>query len=120
MLHRFQLGVLLCLLGVLAGCYQSAPGTSPEVGPGPVSAPLYVPAPRPPKTVLADGSAIVGEITRSLALGFEGFTPGYTIKLGAAGTREGFALFCNDKIDIQQAVREIDGDESGQCLRHGV
>ncbi len=56
----------------------------------------------------------------SLALGFEGFTPGYTVKLGTAGTREGFTLFCNDKTDIQQAVREIDGDESGLCLRHGV
>jgi phosphate transport system substrate-binding protein len=62
----------------------------------------------------------VGEITRSLALGFEGFTPGYTIKMGTAGTREGFALFCNDKTDIQQAVRVINGEESALCLRHGV
>src|SRR5262245_24564683 len=120
MVHAFRFGLLLCLLVMLVGCYQTAPSSAPDVRPGPANPPVYVPAPRPAKTVVADGSAIVGEITRSLALGFEGFTPGYTIKLGTAGTREGFTLFCTDETDIQQAVREIDGDESALCLRHGV
>ena len=57
---------MLSLLVVLSGCYQAAPGVAPETNPP--SAPIHVPEPRPTKTVVTDGSAIVGEITRSLAL----------------------------------------------------
>ncbi len=103
---------------LLSGCLQIAPGASQNDNP-PVSA-TRAPNPRPANTIVTDGSAIVGGITRSAALGFEGFTPGYIVQIGAAGTRDGFKLFCDDMTDIQGAIRPMDANESADCARSAV
>jgi phosphate transport system substrate-binding protein len=120
MLRRLPLFLtLLTLLLVLAACYQVAP----EVNPASQSStptPIHISQPRPANTVVIDGSAIVAVLVKNVELGFESFTPGYTVQIGNSGTSTGFSLFCEDKSDIQMAVRTINGDEVANCLRHGI
>jgi phosphate transport system substrate-binding protein len=103
---------------LLAGCYQVSPHASqPD---GVPQTPVRVPNVRPMNTTVVDGSAIVAGIVRNVALGFEGFTPGYPVQIGSVGTRDGFNLFCADRTDIQAAVRLMDANESAACTRNGV
>ncbi|MEP7288490.1 MAG: substrate-binding domain-containing protein [Chloroflexota bacterium] len=107
--------LIVILMIVLAGCYQTAPTAS-----GPVATPTRVAKPRPPHTVVLDGSAIVGEIMQGVGLGFEGFTPGYTVQVGKVGTLDGFKMLCEDSTDIQMAVRVMSAEEASTCLRNGI
>jgi phosphate transport system substrate-binding protein len=109
---------LLALAVVLTGCYQVAPRASQNESV--LATPTRLPNLRPAKTIVVDGSAIVGGIARSLARGFDGFTPGYNVQIGTAGTLDGFRLFCDDKTDIQGAIRLMDSGESADCTRNGV
>jgi phosphate transport system substrate-binding protein len=103
---------------LLSGCYQVAPQASQsDTAP---ATPTRLPNLRPPRTVVVDGSAIVGGIARHIALGFAAFTPGYTVQVDAAGTRDGFKLFCDDGTDVQGAIRLMDAGESADCTRNGV
>jgi phosphate transport system substrate-binding protein len=109
---------ILILTVLLSGCYQVAPGAG-TAGNTPAT-PTRLPNLRPANTIVVDGSAIVGRIIRSVALGFVDFTPGYNVEMGTAGTRDGFRLFCDDQTDIQGAVRAMDADESADCTRNSV
>src|SRR5258708_27855740 len=110
-----SLALLLPLLSILAACYEVAPDTGRSATLAP-----RVPNPRPPNTIVVDGSAIVGVLIRSVALGLQAISPGDTIQLGNSGTRDGFTLLCNDKTDIQEAVRAINTDETAACLRNRI
>jgi phosphate transport system substrate-binding protein len=102
------------LLVVLSACYQASPQTNSDPPSG------HVANPRPAKTVLINGSAIVGALIKNIAGSFNTFTPGYSIQVATDGTLDGFKQFCSDQSDIQQAVRAIQGDEAGLCLRNNV
>lgn len=120
MLRRLPLIlILLNLLLVLTGCYQVAPEAN-LASQSSTPTPVRVSQPRPANTVVVDGSAIVAVLVKNVELGFESFTPGYAVEIGNAGTSAGFNLFCEDKSDIQMAVRAMSGDEVANCLRHGV
>ncbi len=109
---------MLIVALALAGCYESAPAGSQ--GPGATTVPTHLPKPRPTDTTVVDGSAIVGAILHRAALGFQGFTPGYNVQINTSGTRDGFTLFCDDRTDVQAAIRPMDGSESAACARGGV
>ncbi len=108
---------LAVIVLLLAGCYQAAPGSDESPA---SSSSVRLPEPRPLNTVVIDGSAIVGVVIRNVQLGFESFTPGYKVQLAMNGTRDGFTAFCDDKTDIQNAVRSINSDEIAACSRNGV
>src|SRR5689334_8376735 len=120
MVRRLPLFLTLStLLLVLTACYQVAPEANPA-SQSSTPTPVHIAQPRPANTVVIDGSAIVAVLVKNIELGFENFTPGYAVQIGNAGTIGGFALFCEDKIDVQMAVRTINGDEVANCLRQGV
>jgi ABC-type phosphate transport system substrate-binding protein len=104
----------VCYLSLTA-CYQPAPTVS-----GPTPTANHIPAARPPHTVVIDGSAIIGQIVQNVAQGYEAFISGDFVQHRSSGTREGFKLFCDDKTDIQMAVRVISADEAATCFRNGV
>src|SRR5689334_22286827 len=110
---------LLTLLPLLSGCYQVAPDSSAasqSIAPTAV----HSPQPRPANTIITDGSAIVATLIKNIDSGFESFTPGYIVQIGNVGTSEGFGLFCQDKTDIQMAVRGMTQAETSDCLRQGI
>src|SRR5579859_4782187 len=112
--------VVACLLlsGLLAGCYQAAPGAvSNDSQPGIV---VHVPNPRPAKTVLVGGSAIVGTAMNVLAQNFGNFMPGYSVQVTNSGTTSGFKLLCEDKVDVEDAVRPMNTDEMQVCAHNGI
>ncbi len=108
--------ILLSLLPLLSACYQVAPDASQNIAPTQV----HIPNVRLANTVLVDGSAIVAVLLKNEVKGFASFTPGYNVEIGNAGTNDGFTLFCEDKTDIQMAVRAMSGDEAAACLRNGL
>ncbi len=110
-----SLALLLPLLSILAACYEVAPDSGRSATPAP-----RVPNPRPANTVVVDGSAIVGVLIRNAVLGFQAVSPDTSVRLGNSGTRDGFKLLCEDKTDIQAAVRAINTDETSACLRNRV
>src|SRR5260221_1726973 len=110
-----SLALLLPLLSILAACYEVAPDSGQSATPAP-----RVPNPRPANTVVVDGSAIVGVLIRNAVLGFQAVSPDTSVRLGNSGTRDGFKLLCDDKTDIQAAVRAINTDETSACLRNRV
>jgi phosphate transport system substrate-binding protein len=111
---RNQLVVCLVILMVLSACYQTAPTINPTL------TAFRQPFPRPANTVIVGGSAIVGRVMRNVASGFERFTPGYNIQITESGTKEGFRLFCEDRTDIQMAVRTMSTAESSSCVRNRI
>src|SRR5258708_4103033 len=111
--------ILWLLLAVLlAGCYQAAPGTTANDDPAGVV--VHVPNPRPTKTVIVGGSAIVGSVMNVLALNFSNFMPGYAVQVGNSGTTSGFKLLCEDKVDVEDAVRPMNIDEMAVCVHNGI
>jgi phosphate transport system substrate-binding protein len=120
MLRRLPLFFILSTLVLfLTACYQVAPDNNPG-SQSSTPTPVHVPQSRPTNTIIVDGSAIVASLLKNVELGFESFTPGYTVQIGNAGTSDGFTLFCQDKSDIQMALRTINGNETADCLRHGI
>src|SRR5262249_7045530 len=116
MFRGFQLRKLVRLILALVSyvsltaCYQPVPTPS-----GPTATVIRIPAARPPHTIVIDGSAIVGQIVQNLAQGYEAFIASEFVQHRDSGTREGFKLFCDDKTDIQMAVRVISADEAAAC-----
>jgi len=110
---------LVVLLAVLlAGCYQAAPGATANDDPSGVV--VHVSNPRPAKTVIVGGSAIVGSAMNVLAINFNNFMPGYSAQIGSSGTTSGFKLLCEDKVDVEDAVRPMNTDEMALCLHNGI
>ena len=108
----------LLLPALLTACYQAAPGAvTNDSQPGVV---VHVPNPRPAKTVLVGGSAIVGTAMNVLALNFSNFMPGYTVQVSNSGTTSGFKLLCEDKVDVEDAVRPMNTDEIQVCAHNGI
>ncbi|HLY29373.1 MAG TPA: substrate-binding domain-containing protein [Aggregatilineales bacterium] len=115
MLRRYLPYAMLLL--ILSACYQAAP-QSGQGNSDPAQS--RVSLPRPAKTVLINGSAIVAMLIKNIATSFNTFTPGYIVQVATDGTLDGFKLFCSDESDVQQAVRAMQGDEAGLCLRNGI
>lgn len=66
------------------------------------------------------GSSTVEPITSLVAEAFGAMHPNVTYFVDGPGTGDGFALFCNDEIDIADASRAISDDEMANCQAAGV
>ncbi len=51
---------------------------------------------------------------------FTGANTGVTGSVNGPGTGDGFALFCNDELDIADASRTISDEEVALCEEAGV
>jgi phosphate transport system substrate-binding protein len=70
--------------------------------------------------VKVSGSSTVQPISSLVAELFNGDNPDVTISVDGPGTGDGFALFCNDEIDISDASRPISDDEISACQAKGI
>lgn len=66
------------------------------------------------------GSSTVKPITDRVAEAFGAIHPNVTYFVDGPGTGDGFALFCNDEIDIADASRKINDEEIANCETTGV
>ncbi|MGH2462872.1 MAG: substrate-binding domain-containing protein [Candidatus Limnocylindria bacterium] len=94
-------GVLL-----LAACQSSASGSPSGNG---LSGDIQI-----------SGSSTVEPITSLVAEAFGAIHPNVTYFVDGPGTGDGFALFCNDEIDISDASRPISDEEIAACETTGV
>jgi phosphate transport system substrate-binding protein len=78
-------------------------------------------APRP--TVTIDGSSTVYPITKAIAEQFQRGEPvevAVAVPVGISGTGGGMRKFCAGAIDVADASRPINRDESAQCAENGI
>jgi phosphate transport system substrate-binding protein len=66
------------------------------------------------------GSSTVKPITDRVVEAFGAIHPNVTYFVDGPGTGDGFALFCNDEIDIADASRTINDEEIANCEATGV
>jgi phosphate transport system substrate-binding protein len=66
------------------------------------------------------GSSTVEPITSLAAEAFITENEGVDIAVDGPGTGDGFELFCNGEIDISDASRPIDEDETATCEANGI
>jgi len=66
------------------------------------------------------GSSTVEPITSLVAENFQSSNPGVDIVVNGPGTSDGFALFCNGETDINDASRQIKGEEITLCQEAGI
>ena len=99
----------LAIVGSLAltGCVTAGPGASEIAGSG-------------GETVVVSGSSTVEPITSLVAEDFADATDGFEYEVDGPGTGDGFALFCDDEIDISDASRPISDEEIAACEANGI
>ncbi len=99
----------LAIVGTLAltGCVTAAPGASEDPGSA-------------GETVVVSGSSTVEPITSLVAEDFADATDGFEYEVDGPGTGDGFALFCDDEIDISDASRPISEEEIAACEENGI
>ena len=99
----------LAIVGSLAltGCVTAGPGASENAGSG-------------GETVVVSGSSTVEPITSLVAEDFADATDGFEYEVDGPGTGDGFALFCDDEIDISDASRPISDEEIAACEANGI
>lgn len=72
-------------------------------------------------TITISGSSTVQPISSLVAELFnEEVAPGVAISVDGPGTSDGFVLFCDGEIDIQDASRAIEQEEIDACAANGV
>lgn len=70
--------------------------------------------------IQVSGSSTVEPISSLVVEAFGAMHPKVTYFVDGPGTGDGFALFCNDEIDIANASRPIKGEEAAACDEAGV
>lgn len=105
--------LLAIALLVLTACQSSASGSPADSGSAASSGELT-------GEVKVSGSSTVLPISNLVFEAFAGLHDGVTGFVDGPGTGDGFALFCNDEIDIADASRPISEEEAGQCEGAGV
>jgi phosphate transport system substrate-binding protein len=71
-------------------------------------------------TVAVDGSSTVYPLSTAAAELLNEQNPDINVTVGESGTGGGFEVFCQDKTDISDASRPIEGDEVAACRDAGV
>jgi phosphate transport system substrate-binding protein len=71
-------------------------------------------------TVAVSGSSTVQPISSLVAEEFSSANPDVQISVNGPGTSDGFVLFCNGEIDINDASRDIEPEEKQACKQNGV
>lgn len=66
------------------------------------------------------GSSTVQPISQLVAENFRAANPDVAPKVDGPGTGDGFVLFCEGKIDIADASRQIDPEEADACDQAGI
>jgi phosphate transport system substrate-binding protein len=110
--HALTLGAAAASLALLAAACGGDNGDGGTTEP---SGPLGLTG-----TVAISGSSTVQPISSLIAELFNGNNPDVTISVDGPGTGDGFALFCNDEIDISDASRQISDDEIAACQAKGI
>ena len=70
--------------------------------------------------IQVSGSSTVKPITSLVAEAFGAMHPNVTYFVDGPGTGDGFALFCNDETDVNDASRPISEEEIALCEEAGV
>ncbi|MGH2484250.1 MAG: substrate-binding domain-containing protein [Candidatus Limnocylindria bacterium] len=107
------LAVLFAGLLLIAACQPSASGSPPESGAAPSGDELA-------GDIQVSGSSTVKPITSLVAEAFGAMHPSVTYFVDGPGTGDGFALFCNDETDVNDASRPISEEEIALCQDAGV
>jgi len=97
------LAMLVMGLLLLAGCQPSASGSPFESGDDLAG------------DIQVSGSSTVKPITSLVAEAFGAMHPNVTYFVDGPGTGDGFALFCNDETDVNDASRPISEEEIALC-----
>jgi phosphate transport system substrate-binding protein len=71
-------------------------------------------------SILVSGSSTVQPITDLAAELFAGTEPDVQISVDGPGTSDGFVLFCDGEIDVQDASRAIEQEEVDACETNGI
>lgn len=71
-------------------------------------------------TLTISGSSTVEPISSIVAEDFQALNPGVEYTVKGPGTGDGFALFCDGKIDISDASRPIKDEEAAACADKGI
>lgn len=71
-------------------------------------------------TVVVDGSSTVAPLGEAAAEFFQNETPGVRVTVGTSGTGGGFEKFCRGEIDIAEASRGINEEETENCNNAGI
>ena len=71
-------------------------------------------------TITASGSSTVQPITSLVAELFSEQNPDVQVSVDGPGTSDGFVLFCDGEIDVQDASRAIEPEEIKACKKNGV
>jgi phosphate transport system substrate-binding protein len=72
------------------------------------------------QAVTVSGSSTVEPISIAVAERFADVSPGSEVDVDGPGTGDGFELFCNEEIDINDASRPIEPEEVEACEANGV
>ena len=99
----------LSALAVLGAACSSGSGTGSPSGPPALSG-----------TVAVSGSSTVQPISSLVAEEFSIANPDVQISVDGPGTSDGFVLFCQGEIDINDASRAIEPEEKQACKQNGV
>jgi phosphate transport system substrate-binding protein len=102
--------VLVAGLLLLAACSPSASGSPTGSAAGDDLA----------GDIQISGSSTVKPISDRIVEAFGAIHPNVTYFVDGPGTGDGFALFCNDEIDIADASRTINEEEIANCEATGV
>ena len=70
--------------------------------------------------VLVSGSSTVAPISGLVAELFQDENGDVSVTVDGPGTGDGFQLFCQDEIDIADASRPIDEEETAACAENGI
>ena len=106
--------VLFAGLLLLSACQASASGSPSESGAAAPSGDELA------GDIQISGSSTVKPISDRVAEAFGALHPNVTYFVDGPGTGDGFALFCNDEIDIADASRAINDEEVAACEATGV
>ena len=71
-------------------------------------------------TITASGSSTVQPITSLVAELFAEQNPDVDVSVDGPGTSDGFVLFCDGEIDVQDASRAIEPEEVKACKKNGI
>jgi phosphate transport system substrate-binding protein len=99
----------LSALAVLGAACSSGNGAGSPSGPPALSG-----------TVAVSGSSTVQPISSLVAEEFSIANPDVQISVDGPGTSDGFVLFCQGEIDINDASRAIEPEEKQACKQNGV
>lgn len=71
-------------------------------------------------TITASGSSTVQPITDLVAELYAEQNPDVQVSVDGPGTSDGFVLFCDGEIDVQDASRAIEPEEIKACEKNGI